>query len=252
MINKSFYTKPVLYMLNEIYEYDMSKANISILLSYGCIDQQEYDRLLSLNKKDRQISVGKMSKNKDIIKVLIKGFEESREKFILSNNINDDEILSIKKDALFILKRACNLDFDEIHFALKNYYQIYIYCKGLEIYYGEDRDDYIIDIKGINDEKLSMHQNGYLNVLSRILSMIIHGNIPDAVSEWVSFMNLYKDRKLPIQYYREFNAMSGYKLLNGYIIPDCNDISLINPSYNDEFNRFFLNVITQIYLDSFY
>lgn len=43
LYKRTLYTKKVRFIINEIYEYDIAKANISILLQAGIIKQREYD-----------------------------------------------------------------------------------------------------------------------------------------------------------------------------------------------------------------
>ena len=74
------------------------KANISILLEEGYITQGQYDYFYKADRNERQIKIGLMQKNDPkIIKVLDEGFKKARYNLVSSNNIQDDEIISIKK-----------------------------------------------------------------------------------------------------------------------------------------------------------
>ena len=51
-----------------IREYDIQKANISILYSKSLIDKSTYDRLLVSSRQDRQVEIGLLIKHNKKIK----------------------------------------------------------------------------------------------------------------------------------------------------------------------------------------
>ena len=54
LYEKTLYSAPYRYLINRnIQEYDISKANISILLDMGCIKKEDYDHLYNLPKHQR-------------------------------------------------------------------------------------------------------------------------------------------------------------------------------------------------------
>ena len=102
LYNEINYTSDISYLNNVfIYEYDISKANINILLFYGVIDEKTYDMLYNADKKYREIYVGKMEQNNSkITEIKAKGIEEFRHKFFEANQLENKDILSIKNDAM--------------------------------------------------------------------------------------------------------------------------------------------------------
>ena len=54
LYKRTLYTKKVRFIINEIYEYDIAKANISILLQSGIIKQREYDMFSQMTKYQRE------------------------------------------------------------------------------------------------------------------------------------------------------------------------------------------------------
>ena len=64
LYKRSLYTKKVSYLINEIYEYDISKANVSILLESGMITQETYDMICQMPKYQSEDAIGYMLKNK--------------------------------------------------------------------------------------------------------------------------------------------------------------------------------------------
>ena len=57
LYKRTLYTKKVRFIINEIYEYDIAKANISILLQAGIIKQREYDMFSQMTKYQREVNL---------------------------------------------------------------------------------------------------------------------------------------------------------------------------------------------------
>ena len=76
------YSAPVDYLISQyIREYDMSKANINILLYYGMISKEQYQYYYDLPKKQREISIGCLQRDHMEIKDALKqGFVDMRHK----------------------------------------------------------------------------------------------------------------------------------------------------------------------------
>ncbi len=102
------YTIELPYLFNQyIREYDISKANISILAEKGAITKKIYDQLYNSDRMFRQIYIGKMIKfNDQIQEVLNEGIIEYKQKFFEINRINDNDIVSIKNDAVPVQKSS--------------------------------------------------------------------------------------------------------------------------------------------------
>ena len=61
------YSAPIGYLFDKhIVEYDISKANISIMYDHGMIDQATYLRLLNAPRQQRQYEIGMMQKDKTV------------------------------------------------------------------------------------------------------------------------------------------------------------------------------------------
>ena len=84
LYEKDNYVMSIPFLINsKITEYDMSKANISMLLEGGLITIDKANELLSLDKKLREIKVGLMQANDDKVKDCINnGFSIWRKAFI--------------------------------------------------------------------------------------------------------------------------------------------------------------------------
>ena len=65
--NRKNYLLKVPYIFSSyIREYDISKANINILLAQGIINLDQYNYYVQLPKQDRQYQLGMLQKNKNI------------------------------------------------------------------------------------------------------------------------------------------------------------------------------------------
>lgn len=250
LYKRTLYTKKVRFIINEIYEYDIAKANISILLQNGCITKREYNMFLQMPKFQREVVIGRMQQNPVYSKIINDGFTMARKQLIETNNLSEDDIVSIKKDAFYVLRRLHTTTFGNIDFTLRNQFNLYMYCRGIEIYYGlnelDSNDTGIIDIKGINDDNLQLHMS-YLSFLAYIFKFVLNNNIPMAIQELMMFMNKYDNRELDIEYYREFNAKSMYNLGKyGISFIDESYKDILDISNNQLFNRELFSILMDI------
>ena len=146
------YTIGLPYIFNQyIREYDISKANINVLFAKGVINEDLYIKLYNADRMYRQVYIGKMIKNNEQIQeVLNEGIIEYKQRFFEANGITDNNIVSIKNDAVFVLNAAPSiLNFDNISFVHKNTYTSFMKLNELEVYYGCDMNYEVIDVKGI-------------------------------------------------------------------------------------------------------
>ena len=250
LYKRTLYTKKVKYLINEIHEYDIAKANISILLQNGYITQEYYNMYLQMPKQQREIIIGNLQKDPEIAKMISDGFQQSRKQLIEANNLSEEDIVSIKKDAFYVTRRLQYTDFGHIHFTLRNSYHMYIYCCGIEIYYGMNEVDEtgdILDIKGIKDDKLPFHMS-YLSMISYILGLVIRGKTELALQQLLEFIRQYDTRELDLSYYREFNAESAYHIgTYGVTFIEESYKNALNISYNQMFNRELFSIIMSIH-----
>lgn len=248
LYEKTLYTKKIKYLIHPIYEYDIQKANISILLQYGYISSQEFNMYCNMNKLQRQIAIGKLQKNPKYAKALNVGFEEARRMLIQQNNIKEEEVISIKKDALYVMRKLNITTFGHINFTIRNYFNMFLLCRGIEIYFDHNdiTGECILDFKGINDSKLYLHDS-YISEIACILSLVQLCNIDNAIKELIDFMKKYDNRELDISYYREFNSSSMFRLGNYGVLDISEEYKpVLNIDNNQLFNRELLGILTDI------
>lgn len=182
----NYLNKDISYYVGTIYEYDIKHAYPSILKNTNFIfcdknlrnDIENFQNYK--NKKELLIRIGKEIKlNNNIIKYineyLLKSIKDIQEK----NKLNNENIFSIKKDALFVNKKCNNLKFSKVEFSEKNQYQLYLfnYINKQEFYINKKFDTYNYSIKGIGkdvDRELynNMCKFVYHTILNNDLSLV--------------------------------------------------------------------------------
>lgn len=201
-----------------IVEWDIKSANVSICREYNLLPTATIDAIASQHKSKRERSIGLlMLKDKDFSKALESKFDEVMKIFIEQNNLDLDwDILSIRKDAAFVINKEIKkpLVGEHILFRPKGVYSHHIYLKPPKI---KDLDIYInndtIDVKGISDELIPLHQDGTLQLIRTICTCMGSSNPKKEINELFSdFVLLYKKRELPFEFYREFNVVSKFRV----------------------------------------
>lgn len=253
ILERTTFTKDINYLINTtISEYDISKANINILYKEGVLNDYDYNRLLKADRNDRQKEIGIMIlKNSNIYNIINNGIKEMRIAFMNANDLTDDNILSVKNDALFVIGTLPSITkFDNIEFKLKNVYSSFYKANNLELYYYLDKhtDKDLLDIKGISDNNIKKHDKYFLNFL-KSLFYTIEVDINDAVTMLRSFYDMYMSFRLDINYYRSFDAISMFKVLIGnkyYDVDMVDSYSYLDINCNLNLIRDLWQIITHI------
>ena len=161
----SFINPNVAYLFNtEIIEYDMKEAGFSLIQEYELLPQMVIEDLKKVPKDQRKIEIGNLQRKSDKLKNDLKtSFALARERFFDLNNIDNEDIISIKKDAIFTTKKCSVQEIGNfIVFRPKNVYTSYIHLyTHMEFYYNPTT----LDIKGIGDEKLEYHKDYMMKFL---------------------------------------------------------------------------------------
>lgn len=215
------YKTPIKYFVNTyIREYDLSKANINALLYTGRITQEEHATYLSMDKQEREVKIGLwIKKDKSVYKDIQSGIIEAKRRLVFANSIDDFDVVSVKNDAMFIVgKELSQTEFPPFKFNLKNVFTVYLQAEELEIYYGDFVDPVSgmintnLDVKGMSDEALMRHRGGMLDLVCDICFKLQREDIRETM-QWISeIYRLYVTRQLPKEYYRNFDAFSGYTI----------------------------------------
>lgn len=221
-----------------IIEYDLKSANTSLCSEYHLLPQSQVDAIAALPRTQRVVKIGKLCrKNKEFNEGLKKAFVGIRRRFFEANNIQDEDILCIKKDAIFCLRRCPNNKFGPCLFREKNVYSSYLYLPPLEVYYKSSfrPDKRVICVKGISDEVLTLHEDYTLKFLMKIFTYIEGGNRKALYRYLSDFVTGYKYRLLDPGYYREFNQNS--KMISDDGVTSYDDDTFIPYEGHDKVNH---------------
>ncbi len=207
----NFTNNSIIYLFNRtIYEYDIHSADINLCRYYNLLPKETIEKLANLDKTRRVVKIGKMQKDADFREKLKNAFSNIRKEFYESNDIDISDIIAVKKDAIFTTKLCEKTNFGPVEFQVKNIYSSFIQLKGLEFYYGHEK----CDVKGIDDEYLKLHEDGILKIVKMFFKKMETGSPPEVLSYMNRMCSDYKLRKLPLEFYREFNTNSLYTVMN--------------------------------------
>lgn len=202
------------YLFNvTIIEYDMREAGYSLIKEYKLLPPEELINLSNLCKTDRTIRIGKLQrKDNSFAKELAACFVKARKLFFESNELEEDDIISIKKDAIFCKKLCSYTVFGRyIEFRQKNEYTSYIHLdKNLEFYYSAHRHS----IKGIGKENEPKHEMYMTDILDRFCYKMETESSRSVLDYMKRFIDLYKKRMLEVGYYRTFDPRSEFIIVD--------------------------------------
>lgn len=246
--NHNFLNKDIKYIKDSIItEYDMQNAGLSILLHEGLITQKNYDKLMNnYDKHDRDVVVGKFLKNHPkISKELMEGFVSARKEFFEVNEIDDMDVLSIKKDAIFLVNRSVNQTKinEDYNFRVKNQYNCYMNIRGKEFYYSTDTDE--LTVKGISTEIISNQENYLLQFIKDCLRLDLTNQKDRLFEKLLVFKNDFLTFNLDKEFYRDITTNS-FILTNGKYFLELANISDISEYINTLFNKNNLNFIIEM------
>ena len=206
--NDSFINQNIPYLFNqEIIEYDMKEAGFSLTKEFQLLDKKIIEKLEKYKKDKRKVELGKIQRDdKDYRDNLKQAFAYARKLFIESNDLEDHDIISIKKDALFIHKKCKNQQFgNHIIFRPKNIYTSYIQLpKKMEFYYNYEK----LDVKGMNDENIALHEDYMIKFIKSFFLKMETESEEDVIKFTRRFIDKYKRKELEVGYYRTFDYRS--------------------------------------------
>ena len=194
-----------------IEEWDIRSANTSLMRYYELANPKLISKFEKMEKRDREPAVGMyLKKNRDVSIALEKAFTDIIHQFINANLLDSDQdIISIKKDSLFIrnkLIQCSEFGNSTVKFIKKNSYSGCLLIPNYEFYYSRDK----IDVKGISDEVLHLHEDGILSFISVLMQ---ESNNWINLNEYMrDYAYVYKNRQLPFNAYREFTSSSKFRV----------------------------------------
>ena len=209
--NRSNWFNPNIQYLfdEEIIEYDIRDAGFSLIRQYKLLSPDKIQELAAMGKGEaRHIAVGNLQKDKEFSQALLEKFAEVRALFINANNLTDDDIIAVKKDAIFVTGKCRRRTFGLVEFAQKSNYSSYVRLDHLrpavEFYYSQSQ----IDVKGMGTMAVAKHRIYMLEFIRQMISDIETRNFHHLRRFVDTFVDQYKHGGLDETYYLEFNNLS--------------------------------------------
>lgn len=243
----------------EIYEYDISKANISVLREANAISQDMYDYLYAAPKQERSVTIGKLQgSDPKITEILKNGIANARKIFLESNQIEDSRILAIRNDAITYVGRPAEIVSvtPYVNFRQSGRYSSFYHINTIDYLYFYDvvtRNEGL-DIKGLGESAVDLHRHYMLEFLTELFYTAQIEGVENTILLLNLFRNNYINKKLDINYYRELNPGSRFKLANMSTVSTIYadwltdyDKRYIDIGFNENILREFIKIFSSIY-----
>lgn len=251
------FTRDIPILLTSIFEYDIAKANISVLFNRGRITLADYTRLYNSDNMTRKVIIGKMERENPILtKEKQKGIMDAKQYLFEANEIEDHEVVSIKNDAVFVTRMLEHTKYGYAEFTLRNRYDLFMKVLRLELYYMFDQitGEEDLTIKGVNDSVLALHDDYILDFLRQLLCTYMNSGVEHSIRLLRGFYQAYTSRTMDINFYRDLRT--GQYLINtgslvyeyDSTIPDPNMIDMVDIRNNCMFFRALAKTLQAQYL----
>ena len=106
-------------------------------------------------------------------------------------------------------------------------------------------------IVGLDPHNIELHKDYFIALIFKIMNMVSKNNIQLAIDTLRDFYRDYVNGELNIEYYREFNLQSKFKVSSMnyiyYIDSDLVDVRSLDISYNEKVLRYISSLIWGVY-----
>jgi hypothetical protein len=212
-VHSLVYTNPdIVHLRNRnIVEYDIASGGYSVSSAEGLLPADLKSRIDGMNKKQRQIALGMYTlDNPSFTKELHEAFKKYVAEFREANEIDEDNVISIKKDSLIFYDSPIRHDkFGEgnVHFTRRGKYSSYAYIDGKQYFF--DGLSKKLDVKGLTE---GFGKDDLVEEIGTVLGFDEHKTKDFIFGYMKELREAYLDRELAFGYYREMSAMAGYKI----------------------------------------
>jgi hypothetical protein len=259
---KARYVAPYEWLINlNIQEWDLAKANISILRSLNLISEEKYQEYLIMPKQNREVAIGCLRRdNPEIEEGYQQGIVTARQLFFDINSIEQENVLYIDNDSITTIhswndRRAGYIRGQinpYLNFRVKNRYTSLYRINEIDFLYYSDGKEEKYRLKGINQSRMEESHKGYfLDLLLAIAYSAQSYGILDTLNMIKQSYLKYVNRELPIQYYRVFNCGNKYKIASTPYYIYYNDISAdintVDIYHNSSIIRLFYKILMKEY-----
>jgi hypothetical protein len=199
----------------QIVEIDMVSAGMTVIRIDGLVPPDVLARLEAMPKRETSVAVGKLSRTREhagLSGAVTEGIRRRMELILLENGYAADEILAVKRDAVYVVGRSPSRLVlpDGTAFKIKGAYNAFARLGNVEVYAVPRRGT--ADVKGMDAEDADLHRPFILRMVLDFLAMVAAGRVDEAASTLARFRSDYVRRLLPVGFYREFGASAGLQL----------------------------------------
>ena len=222
MEKTNYLNKEILYLKNTpVVEYDIKSAGFTTIKAKKLLPEDVIADLERLSKDQRSIYIGKqILRYPKIGEELINTLIDVRKDFAVLNEIEEDHVLSIKRDAIFLIKKnATHLNIGQFEFRPKGVYTSYCYINGKEFYYSSKDDT--LDVKGIPEETKAKQEDYLLKDIKKIIAMAEKLTSDQLFLFLKQYRSKYLNLKLDREVYRDMET--GMYSVNGYLLENIDD-----------------------------
>lgn len=259
------YSARIEYIIDTtIREFDISKANISILRDANVLTEDIYQYLLNAPRMERQVYIGKLQgSNTEVTNILKNGILNAKKIFMESNGIQDSEVLYIRNDAIAIIgnRYINNLRIsDRVSFRESAIYSSFYKFNTIDLlyYFNPVTNTEVLDVKGLGKAGTDVHKSYMLDFLCELFYRAQMEGVKQAIPILQSFHSRYINRDLEVGYYRELNPQSYFKLDSRMAMYSSLYMDhafeghkrLLDISYNDNLLRHFIKIYSSIYFNA--
>lgn len=210
----------------KIVEWDIKSAGLSVIKFHKLLTPEEISKLESMSKKMRTVREGLYQKENPVLaEKIVKTLEDVRQGFALLNDISADDVLSIKKDAIFLINKNVSHDSikDVFKFRKKEEYTSYLQLNKHEFYINSKGE---LDTKGLSKDVIEKQEKFFLKDICYFMKMSEKVNSQQLFNILKNYRSKYINKELPVETYRELNT--GLFRLNGDILTDVVDESVLD------------------------
>ena len=222
-----------------------------MLHKYKKINDQYYNYLRNVPKHIREVEIGLLiQSDKSYYDIIKDGICEAKKLLFENNNIDINSVVRIANDAVYI-NSSTDLkytQFDEVVFKKKSVCSSMLKLDKLLIFFWYNDDGLNIDIKGINKVSQQLHSEYLLSIIANSIYMMERVSVVDALKFVGDFYEDYINLRLPIEYYRELNSESLYRLKDSnFCLMSIDNINSIDINFNLYLIRELWSIILEKY-----
>lgn len=231
----------VVYLRNKrIAEYDIVEGGYSVARNEKLLPRDFLRRIARYDKKRRHIEIGVYSgEHKEFTKALFAGFQKYVKLFREENGVEDERVLSIKKDSITLYDSdiATTRFGEHVEFTLRDTATSYLLLGKKELFLNSKTGKFWY--KGFDSE--IDPADTLLDEIRRLLEFAEYKDKRFLFEQLRELRQAYVQRELCHTYYRELGPSSAYRLLNqmaGYSVylehADDDMVDGLDISYNYE------------------